>query len=205
MKAHWDERYTATEGAYGKLPNPFWAQELVKCKGRSALLPCEGEGRNALWAAQQGWSVDAFDSSQVGMNTCARWCRTAGVENLVKTHVADAFEWRSELANGHDVVGLFYAHMPEDQRRLFHHKALSWLKPGGKLILEGFNSRQLRLKSGGPKDAAMLFNKAQLEEDFDGLIIEQLETMRTTLDEGPFHQGEAEIIRMVGSAPKSSK
>lgn len=203
MKAHWDTRYTATEGAYGRLPNPFWAEELVRCRGKNALLPCEGEGRNALWAAKQGWSVDAFDSSSVGMATCERWCKAAGVEKLVKTHVADAFEFRKGLPKGYDVVGLFYAHMPEAQRRLFHRKAMSWLKPGGKLILEGFNSRQLGLTSGGPKDATMLFNEAILQDDFDGLIIEQLETIQTTLDEGPFHQGEAEIIRMVGSSPQA--
>lgn len=203
MKGHWDKRYSSTEGAYGRLPNPFWAKELAKCRGKNALLPCEGEGRNAVWAAKQGWSVDAFDSSTVGMATCARWSKAAGVDKLVKTHVADAFEFQQGFPQGYDVVGLFYAHMPEAQRKLFHRKAVSWLKPGGKLILEGFNSRQLGLKSGGPKDATMLFNEAQLEEDFDGLIIERLEAIQTTLDEGPFHQGEAEIIRIVGSTPKS--
>jgi hypothetical protein len=48
----------------------------------------------------------------------------------------------------------------------------------------------------------MLFNIAQLESDFQGLVMEQMETVQTTLDEGPFHQGKAEIIRMVGTAPQ---
>ena len=201
MKGHWDIRYSETEGVYGKLPSPFWVQELSKCSGHLALLPCEGEGRNAVLAAQKGWNVDAVDSSAVGMATCARWSKEAGVGELVKTYVADALDFEG-ASDGYDVVGLFYAHMPNDIRQLFHRKAMSWLKPGGKIILEGFNSRQLTLHSGGPKDATMLFNIAQLESDFQGLVMEQMETVQTTLDEGPFHQGKAEIIRMVGTAPQ---
>jgi hypothetical protein len=90
MIGHWDERYAKTEGAYGRKPVPFWVQELSRCKGHSVLLPCEGEGRNALWAAQQGWEVHAVDSSAVGMATCDRWCKAAGVEDLVQTYIEDA-------------------------------------------------------------------------------------------------------------------
>ena len=200
MNGHWDERYAKTEGAYGRKPIPFWAQELSRCKGRSVLLPCEGEGRNALWAAQQGWEVHAVDFSAVGMATCRRWCKAAGVEDHVRTHVEDALTFQGVSA-GYDVVGLFYAHMPEPLRRPFHQKAMSWLKPGGKLILEGFSIDQLGLTSGGPKKPEMLFQMDQLKSDFNELIIEHIASKQAHLDEGPFHQGKAEIIQLVGTAP----
>ena len=200
MKGHWDERYAKTEGAYGTKPIPFWVQELSLCKGHNVLLPCEGEGRNALWAAQQGWKVHAVDSSVVGMATCDRWCKAAGVEDHVQTHVEDALTFQGDSA-GYDVVGLFYAHMPAPLRRPFHQKAISWLKPGGKLILEGFSIDQLGLTSGGPNKSEMLFQMEQLKSDFNELVIERIAPKQTHLDEGPFHQGKAEIIQLVGTAP----
>jgi hypothetical protein len=200
MNGHWDERYAKTEGAYGRKPTPFWVQELSRCKGHSVLLPCEGEGRNALWAAQQGWKVHAVDSSAVGMATCDRWCKAAGVEDHVQTHIEDALTFEGD-PEGYDVVGLFYAHMPALLRRTFHQKAIAWLKPGGKLVLEGFSIDQLGLTSGGPKKSEMLFQMNQLKSDFNELAIEHLAPKQTHLDEGPFHQGKAEIIQLVGTAP----
>jgi hypothetical protein len=135
------------------------------------------------------------------MATCRRWCEEASVEQLVKTHISDAMNFRGN-ESGYDVVGLFYAHTPHSIRQQFHRRAVTWLKPGGKLILEGFNTNQLGLSSGGPKDRSMLFSIDQLQNDFKGLKVEQLETIQVVLNEGPFHQGNAEIIRMIGSLSK---
>jgi hypothetical protein len=91
--------------------------------------------------------------------------------------------------------------MPPPLRRSFHQQATAWLKPGGKLILEGFSIDQLGLASGGPKKSEMLFQMNQLKSDFNELAIEHLAPKQTHLDEGPFHQGKAEIIQLVGTAP----
>jgi hypothetical protein len=47
----------------------------------------------------------------------------------------------------------------------------------------------------------MLFQMNQLKSDFNELAIEHLALKQTHLDEGPFHQGKAEIIQLVGTAP----
>ena len=197
MHRFWDERYQQ-EGVYGKAPNPFWVHGL-EClsppdNGKRLLLPCEGEGRNAVWAALNGWTVDAFDGSSVAMNTCQRWSAEAGVE--VRTRHADAFEFDGN-PDGYDVVGLFYAHMPPDLRLPFHERVIGWLRPGGRVLLEGFEPRQLGLPSGGPKDEAMLFTPAMLAADFAGLEILKNETSSVVLDEGPYHQGPAHIIQFI--------
>ena len=134
MHRFWDERYQQ-EGVYGKEPNPFWVRELERVSPphaeNSLLLPCEGEGRNAVWAARKGWTVDAFDSSAVAVKTCQRWATEAGVE--VYTHHEDAFEFEGE-SDGYDVIGLFYAHMPPHLRFPFHERVIKWLRPGLSLI-----------------------------------------------------------------------
>ena len=196
MLSMWDERYRQTEGVYGREANPFWAAELANCKGQSLLLPCEGEGRNAVWAAQQGWNVHAFDSSGVGVETMKKWSHEAGV--VVQAEQADAFEFKGN-PGGYDVVGLFYAHMPAHQRQAFHARAIQWLSPGGTLILEAFHADQLGLSSGGPQNVEMLFSESRLRSDFKELSIQQCERVETELDEGPFHQGPAVLMRMIGT------
>jgi hypothetical protein len=71
------------------------------------------------------------------------------------------------------------------------------LRPGGVLLLEGFTPAQLAYTSGGPKDPAMLFTAAMLQADFATLEIEMLEEQLVVLNEGPYHQGEAAVIRLI--------
>jgi len=132
------------------------------------------------------------------MNTCQRWADEAGVQ--VHTYHADAFEFEGD-EDGYDVVGLFYAHMPPHLRQSFHERVIHWLRPGGRIILEGFEPSQLGLSSGGPQDAAMLFTPAMLATDFGGLEILKNETASVVLDEGPYHQGPAHIIQFIAQKP----
>ena len=66
MKNFWDERYKAKAYVYGKEPNQYFAEKLRELEPGKILLPAEGEGRNAVFAARQGWEVSAFDSSSEG-------------------------------------------------------------------------------------------------------------------------------------------
>ena len=156
------------------------------------------EGRNAVWAARNGWTVDAFDGSSVAMKTCQRWAAEAGVE--VRTHHADAFEFEGDAA-GYDVVGLFYAHMPPHLRSPFPRTRDQLAAPGRPRHPGGIRTLQLGLPSGGPKDEAMLFTPAMLAADFAGLEILKNETASVVLDEGPYHQGPAHIIQFIAQKP----
>ena len=61
MKEFWDSRYKSEDYAYGKEPNVFFADQIGNIPPGKLLLPCEGEGRNAVFAAALGWEVDAVD------------------------------------------------------------------------------------------------------------------------------------------------
>jgi len=58
-KKFWEERYSDEEYIYGKDPNVFFRTELGKLNPNSILLPADGEGRNAIFAAKTGWDVTA--------------------------------------------------------------------------------------------------------------------------------------------------
>ena len=66
MNSFWNDRYSETEFVYGEAPNIYFAEELGKLKPGTIILPCDGEGRNAVHAARQGWNVQAFDLSEAG-------------------------------------------------------------------------------------------------------------------------------------------
>jgi hypothetical protein len=59
----WDERFSGEEYVYGIQPNAFLEEQLPLLEPGTILFACEGEGRNAVFAASLGWNVSAFDGS----------------------------------------------------------------------------------------------------------------------------------------------
>tara|TARA_R100001377_G_C3182541_1_gene107226 strand:+ start:629 stop:811 length:183 start_codon:yes stop_codon:yes gene_type:complete len=49
----------AKKNFYGTEPNDFFKQQIDKLKPGKILIPEEGEGRNAVYAASQGWKLMA--------------------------------------------------------------------------------------------------------------------------------------------------
>ncbi len=194
MSLHWDERYNRKEYVYGSTPNVFFETQLTDLKPGDILLPCEGEGRNALFAAQSNWNVVAFDSSEVGKNKAMALAAQNNVS--YDYQILDVNEANFE-PESFDVIALIYAHFKPQWRSKFHATIQRWLKPGGKIILEAFNPNQLNYNSGGPKDLDMLYSTDILYKDFEGMKIEFIETSTIVLDEGAFHQGDAAVIRFV--------
>ena len=92
--------------------------------------------------------------------------------------------------------------MEPNGRKYLHQKAIQTLKPGGTLLLEAFHKDQIKNDTGGPKSPALLFDEDTLTADFLSLETHLLEKHKIILDEGPFHQGAAEIIRFTGIKSK---
>jgi hypothetical protein len=69
------------------------------------------------------------------------------------------------------------------------------------MLLEGFTKQQLGLSSGGPKNSEWLFSAKELEKEFPGLKILMNEEKHRVLDEGPLHQGKAEVVQFKAQKP----
>jgi hypothetical protein len=198
MKELWDSRYGTEEYAYGTEPNAFFSAQLKKLTPGLLLLPGEGEGRNAVYAALNGWSVDAFDQSSAGKSKAFALAAERGVEINYRVCYMEDFHFP---ANHYDALGLIYFHTDKQSREKLHSLACETLKPGGSIFLEAFHKEQLHNNSGGPKSLDLLFDEEILAREFEKLDIRMLEKQQITLNEGPFHQGEASVIRFHGIKP----
>ena len=195
MKELCNNRYDTDQFVYGTTPNGFLKSELDKLKPGTIFLPGEGEGRNAVYAASKGWHVEAFDQSRVASEKALSY---AASKSVVIDYQVSGLEEYAFKPNYFDAVGLIYFHVGTPGRILLHKEVCKTLKPGGVLILEAFHTSQLGKSTGGPPSLEMLFKEETLISDFDSLEVIEIYQTRVILDEGPFHQGEAEVIRFVG-------
>ena len=196
INSFWNERYSENEFVYGEAPNVYFAEELSKLKPGTIILPCEGEGRNAVHAARQGWNVHAFDFSEAGKLKADGLALKYDVK--INYQLLDAALALYPAASA-DAVAIIYTHLPKEVRNKLYQNIIHWLKPGGKIILETFCPEQLKNNSGGPKDIDMLNTKEILSEDFKELNIVYLEYSSIQLSEGKYHEGLADVIRMIAT------
>lgn len=195
MKDQWNARYTSEEFVYGREPNGFFKEELDKLSPGKLLLPAEGEGRNAVYAAKAGWDVTCFDWSEEGKKKADRLAGDAGVQINYLVSEIGAFDYKgSEF----DAVGLIFVHLPEEEREELHKNVVKSLKPGGTLIFNAYDKTQLGKDSGGPKDLSLLYSLEQIVEDFIDLEFSVFAKETVELSEGNLHRGPADVIKFSG-------
>lgn len=199
MKQKWNERFSAKDYIYGELPNAFLKEQLTALPVGKILFPGEGEGRNAVWAAMQGWQVEAVDYSEAGKAKAMALAQRMGT-TLAAYHVTDLNHFDPKQEE-YDAIAMIFVHLSPAERQRIHQKLIQALKPGGYLLMEVFSKKQLAFGSGGPKDEAMLYDIKMLEDDFSTLRIDILQEERSFLDEGAYHRGEASTLKMLAMKP----
>lgn len=192
-KEFWNQRYGTNENVYGYEPNEFFKEQLDKQTPGSLLLPADGEGRNGVYAATKGWNVTAFDFSDVARAKALDFASRMNV-NIDYT-IADINTY--EFPRQFKVIALIYIHLDPVARERFHKRCMDALLPGGLLILEGFSKEQINNTTGGPKDLSMLHSLKDTLQDFAPAEILLSKRLTAHLNEGPFHSGRSDIIRLV--------
>lgn len=201
MKEMWDERYADFMYAYGIGPNKFLKEAINNYKIEGDILfAAEGEGRNAVFAANKGLNVTAFDISIEGKKKALQLAKNRKVEfdyqvgNLPELPL---------IEKQYDSAALIYAHF-SPALRIDYHKIIGGLiKTGGTIILEGFSENHPEYQEynpavGGPKKKELLFSIEMIKQDFPDFEILQLKEVEVELSEGIFHNGIGKVIRFVG-------
>jgi cyclopropane fatty-acyl-phospholipid synthase-like methyltransferase len=193
----WNERYNRVEYVYGETANKYFALKLNTLTPGALLSAAEGEGRNAVFAAKQGWAVSAFDISQQGR---VKALALAAKNNVHIDYQVGLLETLPYTSHSFDAMALIYAHFSPELRRVYQQLLMALLKPGGHIILEGFSKNHLSHQAqypnvGGPRDLDMLFSQEEIQVDFPDCHIIELTEAEIDLDEGAFHVGRGSVIR----------
>lgn len=199
-KEFWDERYSNPEYVYGVEPNVYFREQLQKLSPGTILLPAEGEGRNAVFAARNGWNVFAFDQSEQGK---IKALRLAQKHSVIIDYRVGELTTHSYLPGTFDVIALIFAHFHSDFRTEYHQRLAEYLKKGGVVILEAFSKKhqvfqRTNPRAGGPKDISLLYSPGDIQHDFKEFDVIELLEEETDLEEGKFHSGTGAVIRFVG-------
>lgn len=194
----WDQRYAGEAYVYGQTANTFLQQHITDLTG-PVLSVAEGEGRNAVFLAQQGLEVVGVDSSAVGLAKAQRLAKSKKV--IITTVQADLAEYQPAVNYFASVVSIF-AHLPSQLRRNLHHRLAKALRPGGVLLLEGYSKQQLGRGTGGPNNLDMLFSLDELLQDFPGFKVILGQEIQREVIEGTGHTGLAEVVQLILQKPK---
>ena len=198
MKEFWDQRYAQEAMAYGESPNVFFKEQLNSLAPGRILLPADGEGRNAVYAAKLGWEVWAYDWSEVARAKALNYASKQGV--TIDYHLGSLDEL-PQRTSFFDAIALIYVHFPEQVRQRQMRLLQSWLKPNGRLVLEGFSKNHPQYQAlnplvGGPKNADQLYDLDDLLSDFDQCHPLIAVSQEIELQEGFCHCGTAHVVRL---------
>jgi len=201
-EAFWTARYrdAGEDYLFGTAPNRFLASQAAYFgAGVSVLSVADGEGRNAVWLAEQGCAVTATEISPVALEKAAKLARGRHVE--VDFVQADILHWEWPRDAYDAVVGIFiqFTGAAERPRQLGGMKAA--VKPGGVLLLQGYTPEQLALGTGGPSALENLYTEAILREVFADWEIVRLHEHVDTIEEGRAHVGRSALIDLVARKP----
>ncbi|AZU03606.1 tellurite resistance protein TehB [Glycocaulis alkaliphilus] len=195
----WDARYQGEDYAYGRAPNDFLRlHSSVFPKGARILSLAEGEGRNAVFLAEQGYKTHCVDFSPEGQKKTLQLAKVRGVAVTYDIGDLTAYGMGKERWDG--IISIF-CHLSQNDRPGLYASVARALKPGGVFLLEAYHPDQIGLGTGGPRDAAHLLRSAELEDAFAGFeILVSSETVRH-VEEGAYHQGQSAVTQFIARKP----
>ncbi len=168
MQEMWDERYRESETVFGHEANRLLVEIVSGFDRGSALdLGC-GQGRNALWLAEQGFTVTGLDLSPVAIEQARSRAAELGLD--VTFESVDLLTW-DPAGREWDLVILAYIHLPADMRLTVHAAARRAVAPGGTIVVLAHHLDNLGTGTRGPRNPDWLFTEEQLAADFSELEI----------------------------------
>lgn len=136
-RAEWDERYAESDRVWSGVPNGALIAEVAGMPPGQVLDVGCGEGADAIWLAQQGWTVTAVDVSDVALTRARAHAAAADVDvALVHSGLLDAglkpvsFDLVAALypalrhTDEHDTEGILFDLVAPGGTLLFVHHAL---------------------------------------------------------------------------------
>lgn len=184
----WNRILTSEKPRFNTAPNAFLVEIAKTRKPGTALDVGMGQGRNAIWLAQQGWDVTGFDPAQKAVALAVENARKAGVHLNAQVKRSEDFDFGESRW---DLILVSYAGGREMKDVL--PKAL---RPGGVLVIEAFHRDATKIGSIGGQ---VVFDTGELPMLYSKLRVVRYEEPIATAD---FGLQKMRLVRYCGERPE---
>ena len=174
----WDRRYETAKYIWHADPNQFVAAHLGDLAPGAAIDLAAGEGRNAIWLAEQGWKVTAVDFSEVALVKAQRLAADRGVE--IETVTAEVTSW--EPASSVDLVVVAYLQLGSDLQESVLRRVAGWVRPAGTVLVIAHDRGNVAHGHGGPQAEDVCYEVERTAAALAPLVIEQAEVVERRVD-----------------------
>lgn len=169
----WEARYGGDQQWSGN-PNGSLVAEVEGWTPGSALDVGAGEGRDAIWLAEQGWTVTANDISARALERVGSAARARGLE--VDLRQADVNAKAPFGGARYDLVTAAYASIPRTPDDRGVGALLDAVAPGGTLLVINHDLEDMRaaMAQAGPESGSAFDPEAFVQiDDLVGAIAER--------------------------------
>ncbi|WP_051478670.1 class I SAM-dependent methyltransferase [Arthrobacter sp. H5] len=129
-QAFWDSRYSEQPAIWSGNPNPQLVTEAADLPPGRSLDVGAGEGADAIWLAQRGWTVTAVDISAVALQRAQAHARGQTIE----WKRADLTTW-APPSSSFDLVSAQFMQLPPEPRAALFRNIIAAVAPGGTLLV----------------------------------------------------------------------
>ena len=193
---NWDERYSIDDYLFGQKP----AQALLR--NEEYLVPCgetlliaDGEGRNSVYLAKNGFKVTSSDSSIVAQQKAKVLADSQNVKVNFRLENFFDIDWSKKQYD--NIIGICFQFIPPELIEEAFMGLRSATKKGVTILIHGYTPEQIHYGTGGPKDVSLMYTEATFTHSFTNSEIYLLEKYEAVISEGPGHNGKSAMIDFV--------
>jgi SAM-dependent methyltransferase len=169
-------------------PNDFLIEMVRGISPGDALDVGMGQGRNAIYLAQQRWTVTGFDPADRAVAVAEDEVKRLGVKLKTQILRTDDFEYGIERW---DLVVLSYVSLRDLIPRIYDS-----LKPGGSVVVEGYHRDATKTASIG---GGVVFDTNELLKLFEPFRIVRYEDTEGMTD---FPLRQTRLVRLCAQRPR---
>ncbi|MGN6688041.1 MAG: FAD-dependent oxidoreductase [Actinomycetales bacterium] len=193
----WDERYSG-ERMWSGNPNGSLVVEVAVLPPACALDVGAGEGGDAVWLAEQGWTVTASDISERALDRVRAEASRRGLDITCMAADANGREPFGEAA--FDLVSACYASIPRTPDLRSVRTILDAVAPGGSLVVLSHDTEAMRAHRGhdmafDPDAYVHLDDFAAAVQDNPGWVIDVHEKRARPAGAASSHHVEDVVLR----------
>jgi SAM-dependent methyltransferase len=160
----WNRILTSPKPGFNVKPNAFLVEMVRGVTPGQALDVGMGQGRNAIYLAQQGWTLTGFDPADQAVAAARQAAKSSGVTLTTYVLRDDEFDFGRDKW---DLIVLSYV-----GARGLIPKLYDSLKPGGRVVTEAFHRDATKA---GPIGGQVVYDDNELLKLFDRFRIVRYE------------------------------